>query len=93
MMICLLLVMADCNPQVNVSCKYSIVWNETLFAANLEFFTLLIDHSLDISQLNLFRSANTIQALGLLDMEGNVVDPCHGELCTAMDLCVYHICV
>lgn len=61
-----------------MSCKYSIVNNETFFIANLEFFTLLIDHSLDISQLDLFQTANTLQSNGLVDVKGNVVDPCHG---------------
>ena len=69
---------ADCYPTLNVTCEYISSPATTVYAANLELFTLRLDHSLDLFQFNKFLSANNLKDEGLQTQNGRRINICDG---------------
>jgi hypothetical protein len=60
-------------------CAFNTTTPTVLYPANLERFTLRIDHSLDVFLFNLFQSSTDMKCDGVQDINGNFVDICEGE--------------
>ena len=50
----------------------------TLYAANVELFTLKLDHSLSVSEFQVFKSASSLIDDGLQTVQGKRVEMCTG---------------
>ena len=59
-------------------CAFNTTTPTVLYPANLERFTLRIDHSLDVFLFNLFQSSTDMKCDGVQDINGNFVDICEG---------------
>ncbi len=72
----------DCNPSTNSTCNYIFGNYTTLYIADVEMFTLKLDHSLNAPEFNLYESAISMHSDGLKDINGKKLSPCQRELTT-----------
>lgn len=69
-----------CDPSIDVNCNYLNTTTNTTYVANTEFFTLKLDHTLDIPLFGVFRPGTDLQYLGIQDIDGNNITLCDGAL-------------
>jgi len=65
----------NCTNLLHPGCIYETVQTESYYVAQPELFTVLIDHSIAVPTLDIYRSAQTMTGT-LLDPDGNPVDTC-----------------
>ena len=70
---------AACDPTADPMCSLIVGPTSYTYMANLELFTLKIDHSVSAEEFNLFQSSQEMHSDGILTTDGKRIDICKGE--------------
>lgn len=69
-------VLPDCYAPTDYVCQYNEGPDHTFYIPDIEYFTLRIDHSMDVPAFDLSESAVQMNSLGMFGADGKQVDLC-----------------
>lgn len=77
-----------CEHELSLDCQYNNVSTSVYAVGDVEFFTLLIDHTMNVPSLNISRAATEMTG-NLLNSDGTAIDPCQSYKDQGWDCPVY----